>query len=222
MIPGLTAGYGSMEVLVCMQSAEMSKKEKMGNVGKPIPGIEVKVADENGKVVALGVPGEICVRSFRTAELRYIGQNVKEAMLDGGWYRMGDIGTMDDRGHIKVIGRSKDIIKHSGIAINPAAVGAVIKKHPMVSRVEVVGVPREEVGEEVCACVILNEGCHIEEEELQQYANEAFVKNESSYSYGIRPDHVLIMAAFPLTVVGKCDRRKIRALAIERVNQKPV
>ena len=215
LIPGLRFSYGSTEVIVTDQPNDATIEEKLGNVGYPLPNTEVKIANENGTAVPIGVSGEICIRSFRTACLRYIGQDIKKKMFAGGWYRSGDSGTMDAQGRITVLGRLDFAIKRATELIYPAAVERVMVQHPKVHFVYVLGVPEARVGQEVCACVVPKEGVDLQESELVEFANKKFMSEGSSDSIGIKPKYFIIMQSLPLTLIGKFDSVKINDFALE-------
>ena len=215
LIPGLRFGYGSVEVLGTDHAKEASIEEKIGHVGYPIPNTEIKVADENGRALPIGKSGEICFRSFRTVSMKYIGQSIEERMLPGGWYCTGDLGTMDAKGRLNVIGRLDDTIKRATVLIYPVAVERVMIQHPKVLLVVVLGVPEARVGQEVCACVVPKEGVDLQESELVDFANDKFLFQGSSDNLSIKPKYFVIMQSFPTTVIGKFNRIKIKEYAIK-------
>ena len=215
LIPGLRFVYGCTEVLGTDQAKEALIEDKIGNVGYPIPNTEIKVADENGRALPIGKSGEIYFRSFRTVSMKYIGQSIEERMLPGGWYRTGDLGTMDHKGRLNVIGRLDDIIKRATMLIYPTAVERIMIQHPKVLLVQVLGVPEARVGQEVCVCVVPKDGVDLQKSELVDFANKKFLSKGSSDNLGIKPKYFVIMQHFPTTAIGKFDRIKIKEYAIK-------
>ena len=218
LIPGLRFAYGCTEVTGADQPKGASIEDKIGNAGYPAPNNEIKIADENGRAVPIEQAGEICIRSFRTASLKYIGQDIKEKMFPGGWFRTSDLGTMDHKGRINVLGRMDDTIKRATMLIYPAAVERVMIQHPKVFLVHVLGVPEARVGQEVCACVVPREGVDLQELELVEFANENFIG--SSDNLGIKPKYFVIMKSFPTALIGKFDRLKIKEAALKYLKKK--
>ena len=220
IFPDLLSMYGSTESVVADQArGRNSYEEKLGNTGYPSTPNEVKIADEKGNAVPIGQIGEICVRSYRTAELRYIGQDIRSSMFEGGWFRMGDYGKVDVKGRIVVIGRRHDTIARATIKIYPSAIERVIADHEKVSLVKVVGVPDDRLGERVCACVVAKAGSDLTTNELEMFCNEAFITKGSSDGLGIKPDFIVILKSLPLipSSIGKYDVQKIKELAIAAI-----
>ena len=154
LFPNLISLYGSTEVIIALQRMDPnSYEERIGNTGYALANTEVKIADENGNAMTIGQIGEICIRSYRTAQLRYIGQEIRSSMFEGGWFRMGDLGRMDGKGRLTVLGRCKHSIKRATIMIYPASVERLISPHKDVESVVVVGLPDERLGRaSVCLC----------------------------------------------------------------------
>ena len=220
IFPDLLSLYGSTEcVLACQAPGQNSYAEKLGNTGYACPPNEVKIADEKGIAVPIGQIGEVCVRNYRTAELRYVGQDIRSSMFEGGWYRMGDYGQVDEKGRITVIGRRHDTIARATIKIYPSAIERVIADHEKVSLVKVVGVPDDRLGERVCACVVAKIGTDLTSKELEIFCDEAFITKGSSDGLGIKPDLIIILKSLPLIYgsIGKYDVQKIKQLAMAAI-----
>ena len=220
LIPDLRFVYSLTEFSVTDQPFGAPVKEKVGNVGFPIPNIEVMVTDVNGKPLPIGKPGEIYVRNFQTASLQYVGMDIQAKKTKEGWFRTGDLGTMDSDGLLNVFGRIADSIKRAGILIYPIVIERVMIEHPKVLVVQVVGVPDTRFGEEVCACVVPKTGVVLHESELIDFADEKFLTEGSSDNLGIKPRYFVIMQNFPTTLVGKYDRAKIKERAIQILKNK--
>src|SRR5699024_4667266 len=110
--------------------------------------------------VPRGVPGEIVTRGYHVMKGYYkMPEATRQAIDEDGWLHTGDIGTMDEDGNFRITGRLKDMIIRGGENIYPREIEEFLYTHPAVSDVQVVGVPDEKYGEEVCACVILKKDC---------------------------------------------------------------
>jgi fatty-acyl-CoA synthase len=153
---GQTETHGVISQTRVTDSAE----DQANTVGQPLPRLEVKVADPlSGTPAEIGAQGEICVRGYQTMQGYYRDPDGTEAAIDGdGWLHMGDLGTMDARGFLKVTGRIKDMIVRGGMNLYPAEIEAVLQDHPAISAAAVIGVPDEKWGEQVGAVLLMRDG----------------------------------------------------------------
>ena len=143
-----------------------------------------------------------------------------QAMTDDGWYRTSDMGVMDEKGRLKVLGRKGDLIKRATGCYYPAEFERVILQHPLVARVVVIGVPDKRLYEEICACVVLK-NCHLEETqkaELEAWYEIEWPSNSDGLSW--KPGHTVIFENFPVTRTGKPDRIAIKKIASEKLRIK--
>jgi fatty-acyl-CoA synthase len=169
------------------------------------------VDPETGLTVPRGTPGEFCTRGY-SVMLGYWNEPVKtaDAIDAAGWMHTGDLATMDDAGYLNIVGRIKDLVIRGGENIYPREVEEFLYSHPSVGDVQVIGVPDEKYGEELCAWVRLNEGHACDEEELR-----AFCK--ASLAHYKVPRYVVFVDEFPMTVTGKIQKYKMREETIERL-----
>lgn len=131
-------------------------EDQCETVGRPLPQVEVKIADPaTGAVRETGEVGEIWVRGYQ-AMTGFFGlpEETRKTITEDGWLKMGDLGTMDDRGYLRITGRLKDLIIRGGMNLYPAEIESVLMTHPDVAQVSVVGVPDEKWGEIVAAAVV--------------------------------------------------------------------
>ncbi|HWE57426.1 MAG TPA: AMP-binding protein [Acidimicrobiales bacterium] len=173
-----------------------------GTVGRPMPQIDVKVVDREGQVVACGAPGELCVRGYEVMH-GYCDMPVetKEALDEDGWLRTGDVCTADERGYIRIVSRVKEMIIRGGENIFPAEIEDVIRRHPAVADVAVVGVADSRLGEVVGAVVRLAGRATIED--LRGFAAGLLSREKV-------PAHWRIVDSFPLTASGKVRKQDLR------------
>ena len=129
-------------------------------VGQPLPELEVKIADpETGEVLPIGEQGEICCRGYQNMLGYFEMSSATEETIDAdGWLHMGDLGSMDPRGFIKITGRLTDVIIRGGVNIYPREIEELLFHHPDIADVIVIGVPDEKWGEQVGAVVRVREG----------------------------------------------------------------
>jgi fatty-acyl-CoA synthase len=148
---GQTECHGTM----CMTQLDDAPEDISATVGIPLDHVEVRIADpQSGATVPIGAPGEIMVRGEQVMAGYYAAPAETAAAIgDDGWLRFGDLGTMDQRGYLRVIGRLKDMVIRGGENIYPREIEDVLITHPAVRDVAVVGVPDQTWGEEVAAVV---------------------------------------------------------------------
>lgn len=205
----VTVCYGTTENSpVTFQSLRDDRVEKrVSTVGRAHPHVEAKVVNEDGELLPVGVRGELWTRGYMTM-LGYWGDHdhTTEVIKQDRWYTTGDIGVMDDEGFCTICGRLKDIIIRGGENINPLEVEQVLYTHPKIKDVQVVGVPDERLGEEICAWIELKENETATEDEIKAFCKAKVARFKV-------PRYVQFVAEFPLTVTGKVQKYKIRTTA---------
>ena len=204
-VPGLEVqeGYGCTESSALI-SAQPPDGRRLGSVGKPVPGVSVRIAGPTGQTLPTGQDGEICVRGpvLMTGYWR-APQATAETLRDGE-LRTGDVGHLDEDGYLYVVDRIKDLIVRNGFNVYPRDVEDVLLAHPQITGAAVVGRPDPLTGEEVVAFVTLAAGSTLHPEDVVAHAR----KHLSPTKY---PREVRIVDAIPLTSVMKTDRKALRA-----------
>jgi long-chain acyl-CoA synthetase len=193
-------GYGCTEAATFI-SANPRDARRVGSVGLPVPGCEVTIQDDAGRVLPHGQDGEICVRS--PGVMRGYWHHQDGEALGGGWLHTGDIGHVDADGYLYVVDRKKDLIIRGGFNVYPRDVEDVLLTHPAVAQAGVVGRPDTRVGEEVIAFVSLRPDATATAGDLIEHAR----RHLAATKY---PRQVTIVPAIPHTSVGKLDRKKLR------------
>jgi len=184
-------------------STEVGRK-RLKSVGRPAPGVEIKIVDTNGKETSIDEEGEILVRGPHTIVSYYNDpEQTKEGFTEDGFWKSGDIGYRDADGFIYLIDRKKDMIVSGGFNVYATEVENCINSHPSVQQSAVVGLPDEIWGEAVHGEVILNKGASLSEEELIKYCKA----NLSRYKV---PKSIKFVEELPLSAVGKILRREVR------------
>ena len=171
--------------------------------GRPLPGVEVIIADDEGKEVSRGEKGEIWVRCDAVVTEYYKDPENTAANFQDGFWKSGDVGYMDEDGYIYIVDRKKDMIISGGFNVYASEVEHALNSHPAVQQSVVVGIPHEEWGESVHAEVILSEDQAITPEELIQYCKAKIA------SYKV-PKTIDYVKELPTSGVGKVLRRKVR------------
>jgi fatty-acyl-CoA synthase len=186
---------------------------RVATVGRPVPHVEVKIIDpETGTTVPCGATGEVCTRGY-SVMLGYWDEPEKtaEAIGAAGWMHTGDLGTMDESGYCNIVGRMKDMVIRGGENIYPREVEEFLYMHPAVGDVQVVGVPDEKYGEELCAWIRLRKGAApIDADAVRDFCEGKLA------NYKI-PRYVKIVEAFPMTVTGKVQKFKMSEQSIEEL-----
>lgn len=211
-LPELTITYGQTE---CSPGMTMSRTDdplelRVSTVGKLLPQTEGKIiSPETGEEVPRGTPGEIVTRGYHVMKGYYkMPEATHQAIDENGWLHTGDIGTMDEDGNFRITGRLKDMIIRGGENIYPREIEEFMYTHPAISDVQVVGVPDEKYGEEVCACVVFKEGASATQEELIDFVRAGLSRFKS-------PRYIIPMDAFPMTASGKIQKFKLRESSVE-------
>jgi long-chain acyl-CoA synthetase len=200
----LREGYGCTESGAVISSSPAGAV-KAGSVGRPLPGYEVRILDEHGAEVPVGERGEICCRSRGVMHGYWRSPDATAAALRDGWLHTGDIGYLDADGYLYIVDRIKDLIIRGGFNVFPRDVEDALMEHPAVAMAGVVGRPDPQRGEEVVAFVALRPGQRATGEELVAFTRDRL----AAYKY---PREVRILPSFPLTLVGKADRKALRAM----------
>ncbi len=210
----VTVSYGMTETspVSTMSFAHDDMEKRVSTVGKVMPHLEIKIIDPaTGAIVKRGEPGELCTRGY-SVMLGYWNQDEETAkVIDAGrWMHTGDIGIMDEEAYVKITGRIKDIIIRGGENISPREIEEFLITLPMISDVQVIGVPSEKYGEEVMAWVKLKPGKTVTFEELA-----AACKGQIA-TYKI-PKYWKIVDEFPMTVTGKIRKVEMREISTKEL-----
>ncbi len=196
-------GYGLTEASPTVTSA-LGTDAPPGSIGRPLPGIELRVVDDDGDDVFVGDPGEIWVRGpnvFRG----YWGdpEATARALTDDGWLRTGDLAVVDDEGTLRIVDRAKDLVIVSGFNVHPAEVEGVILEVPGVAEVAVIGVPDERHGEAIKAFVVLEPGVSPDPAALTAHCTHQMARYKC-------PSAIEFVDDIPKGVSGKLLRRQLR------------
>ncbi|HVM12234.1 MAG TPA: long-chain fatty acid--CoA ligase, partial [Actinomycetota bacterium] len=195
-------GYGLTEAGPAVTTNAMGEA-RPGSIGLPLPGVEVRLLDEDGEEVADGDPGEILVRGPNIF-LGYWGRpEESEAVLRDGWLHTGDVAYRDDDGYLHVVDRKKDLVIVSGFNVFPKEVEDAILAHPDVADCVVVGEPDERTGERVVAYVVAAPGAAVTEEEVREHCAGFLARFKV-------PRRVEVVDELPKHATGKVLRRELR------------
>jgi fatty-acyl-CoA synthase len=211
----ITIAYGMTETSpVSFQSRRDDPVElRVSTVGRIQPHLEVKIVDTAGKTVPRGEPGELCTRGY-SVMLGYWNDEArtKQAVDADGWMHTGDLATIDDDGYCRIVGRIKDMVIRGGENIYPREIEEFLHKHPDIQDVQVIGVPDEKYGEELCAWIVPRAGAKLDEDAVR-----AFCSDQISH-YKI-PRYIRMVEGFPITVTGKVQKFQMREQMIEELGR---
>ncbi|MBB3036257.1 long-chain-fatty-acid--CoA ligase [Hoyosella altamirensis] len=196
-------GYGLSETspVCCFNPPEGDRK--IGSVGLPLDGVEMRVINDDGETLQPGELGEICVRGENVMK-GYLGRPTAtaEAFIDG-WFRTGDIGKTDDDGYFYIVDRKKSLIIRGGYNIYPREVEEVLYEHPDIVEAAVIGIPHPTLGEEVGAAIAVRPGTTVETAAISEFVKARL----AAYKY---PRHVWVLDELPKGPTGKILRREVQ------------
>jgi acyl-CoA synthetase (AMP-forming)/AMP-acid ligase II len=178
--------------------------------GRAIPDVEVIVADDDGREVPTGEPGEVLVRGYNVMKGYFDDPEATGATIDGeGWLHTGDVGVMDERRNLRITDRTKDMFIVGGFNAYPAEIENVMLRHQGIGQVAVVGVPDERLGEVGYAYVVPRPGVEVTPDELHAWCREEMA------NYKV-PRHFELVDALPLNASGKVLKYQLREQAVAR------
>ncbi len=179
------------------------KLKRLSSIGKPLPDVEVRIVNEDGKDVSSGQVGEIVARGQRLMKGYWNREEATKETLRSGWLYTGDLGYWDDDGYIFLAGRAKDFIKRGGEMVAPEEVEQVLMSHPAVDEAAIIGVPDDYWGERVRAVVVKKAGHNLTPQELIEHCRPRMAGFK-------RPEDVVFVAELPRNPMGKVLKRVLR------------
>lgn len=213
----ITIVYGQTESSpgCTMSSTDDPLEVRVSTVGRALPEIECKIVDpETGEEMPTGETGEFVARGYNIMKGYYKMPKATAAAIDkDGWLHTGDLACKTPEGNYRITGRLKDMIIRGGENIYPKEIEEFIYTHEKVKDVQVIGVPDEQLGEEIMACIILKDGETMTADEMRTYIREHMAKHKV-------PKYIDFVDSFPMNVAGKILKYKMREDAIEKYNLK--
>ncbi|WP_372528609.1 long-chain-fatty-acid--CoA ligase [Piscinibacter sp.] len=196
-------GYGLSETSPVATVNRLDQTEFTGGIGLPMPSTEISIRDDDGVPVAPGEPGEICIRGPQVmAGYWNRPDETAKVMTEDGFFKSGDVGTMDERGFIRIVDRKKDMILVSGFNVYPNELEQVVNRHPGVLECAAIGVSVAKSGEAVKLFVVRKDPA-LDEQDLSEYCRLNF----TAYK---RPKYIEFRYDLPKSNVGKILRRELR------------
>jgi long-chain acyl-CoA synthetase len=195
-------GYGMTELFRPISYLADDAPDLPDAIGRPVPGVEAGVRDEEGRTLSSGEVGELWIRSPAVMDGYLNAIEETRAVLQEGWFRTGDLATISPEGFIRIVGRKKELILRSGYSVVPGEVEAALLAHPAVAEAAVLGVPHDELGEEVVAYVTLQPGAAATPDELIAHCRERL----ATFKY---PRQIVIVPALPKSATGKIIKSRL-------------
>lgn len=178
-------------------------EEKPGSVGQPLPPLEVRIVDDDGRDLPAGEVGEIVLRNPGKEREYFRNEEATEETWEDGWLHTGDLGRLDEDGFLFIVGRKKDVIIRGGHNVYAGDVEDVVYEHPAVREAAVVGIPHEVLGEDVAAFVVPVEGAELSPQDVIDWCEDRVADYK-------RPRHVRIVSELPRNAMGKVLKRELR------------
>jgi fatty-acyl-CoA synthase len=204
-------GYGQTEAspLITLTSVDDPIEVRVGTVGRPIPGVEVKLVDPaSGRDLGANEAGELCARGHCVMPGYYNNPEATAKAIDAeGWLHTGDLARRREDENYRIVGRSKELIIRGGENIYPPEVEEFLHHHPSVAEVAVAGLPDARYGEVVAAWVVPKSGATVTPDELKQYCH-------GQIAHFKIPQYIMIVQALPRTVTGKIRKHVLKEAAI--------
>jgi fatty-acyl-CoA synthase len=213
----VTIAYGMTETSpVSFQTRRDDPLEaRVSTVGRIMPHLEVKIVDERDRIVQRGEPGQLCTRGYSVMS-GYWGDEIltREVLNVAGWMHTGDLATIDDEGYCRIIGRIKDLVIRGGENISPREVEEYLYRHPAIRDVQVIGVPDDKYGEELCAWIVLHPHVEVAVEDIRDFCR-------GQIAHFKIPRYIKFVESFPTTTTGKVQKFVIRQLMEEELKLGP-
>jgi long-chain acyl-CoA synthetase len=195
-------GYGMTELFRPISYRAADPTDLPEAIGRPVPGVEVCITDDDGRALPAGAVGELWIRSPSVMD-GYLGAPEETtAVLAGGWFKTGDLAILRADGYVSIEGRKRERILRGGYSVSPPEVEAVLHAHPAVAEAAVVGVPHTELGEEVVAFVALRPGAREDPQALVAWCRERL----AGFKY---PRRITIVDHLPRASTGKVLKSRL-------------
>jgi long-chain acyl-CoA synthetase len=195
-------GYGLSETSPVASFNHPHRVRKPGSIGTPVEGVEMRLVDDGGREAAAGQVGEIAIRGHNVMKGYWGKPEATAEAIPDGWFRTGDLAKVDEDGYFYIVDRKKDLIIRGGYNVYPREIEEVLYEHPAVAEVAVVGIPHDDLGEEVGAAVALKPGMSATPDELRAFVRERV----AAYKY---PRQVWLVPELPKGPTGKILRREV-------------
>ena len=212
-ITELSNTFGQTETLGVTQTPIYDKNDpKINTVGKPVENVSIKICDlKTGETLPSNTEGELCVKSPYCMVGYYNNPIATNVTVIDNWVHTGDLAFIDEDGYLSIKGRLKDVIIRGGENISPTDIENHLIKHPKIENAIVIGIPDENLGEEIVAFIKVGKASKLTNEDVLKFLSGKI----SKYKF---PKYIEFIDTFPLTSTGKIKRNSLKQIAIERIN----
>jgi long-chain acyl-CoA synthetase len=198
----IVRGYGMTELFRPISYQAENPLESADSIGWPVPGVEIRIVDDGGRGVAAGEAGELWIKSPSAMDAYINAPDETREVLADGWFRTGDLATVDADGLVTIVGRKRERILRGGYSVFPPEVEAVLLAHPAVAEAAVLGMPHPELGEDVAAFVALRPDRVATPDELIAHCRDRL----AVFKY---PRRLIVLEALPKSPTGKVLKAKL-------------
>ncbi len=208
---GIAYGMTETSPVSCQTRADDDLERRTSTIGRVHPHVEIKIVDPvSGEVLPRGETGEYCTRGYSVMIGYWEQQGLTEEAIDrDGWMHTGDLAVMREDGYANIVGRIKDLVIRGGENVYPREIEEFLYTHPDIEDVQVIGVPDQRYGEEICAWVKMRTGATpVDAEALRAFCS-------GKLAHFKIPRYVLVVDSFPMTVTGKIRKVEMRARTVE-------
>jgi long-chain acyl-CoA synthetase len=195
-------GYGMTELFRPISYLAGDSRDLPDSIGRAVPGVEVRVVDEDEKPLPVTEVGELWINSPAAMDGYLDAPDETRAVIEHGWFKTGDLARITPDGFVCIVGRKRELILRGGYTVFPAEVEATLLTHPAVAEAAVVGVPHAELGEEVIAFATLRAGAMAPAEQLVAHCKERL----AAYKY---PRRIVIVDQLPKGATGKVLKARL-------------
>ena len=209
----ITIAYGMTETgpVSTQTCVDDTVERRVASVGRVLPHTEIKIVDDDARIVPRGISGELLTRGYCVMPKYWNDpKRTAKAFDEAGWIASGDVAVMDEEGYFQIVGRIKDMLIRGGENIFPAEIEEFLYTHPKVEEAEVIGVPDPKYGEEICAWIKLKAGQHATAEEIKGF----FAGKVAHFKI---PRYIRFVDEFPMTVTGKVQKYLMRETMAEEL-----
>jgi len=196
-------GYGLSETSPVASFNHPDKIRKPGSIGTPIAGVQMRVVGTAGADLPAGEVGEIVIRGHNVMKGYWRQPGATAEAIQDGWFRTGDLAKIDEDGYFYIVDRKKDLIIRGGLNVYPREIEEVLYEHPAVAEAAVIGIPHDELGEEIGAAVVLKPGMNATPGKLREFVRERV----APYKY---PRCLWFASELPKGATGKIVRREVQ------------
>ncbi|MFD1910681.1 AMP-binding protein [Halodurantibacterium flavum] len=210
--PMIIMGMTECSPIITQTDPSDDLETRCATAGTPLPHVEVRIADpETGTPMDHGQPGELLIRGFGVMRGYFdMPDRTAETIDAAGWLHSGDLAVLAPSGHLRIVGRLKDMLIRGGENVYPVEIEEALMTHPDIAEAQVVGVPDPDLGEEIFAFLIPTPGARLDPAAVQDWCKASFARHKT-------PRYIRVLDSLPLTANGKVQKFELRRMAAEAV-----